>query len=153
MTLLGVNAPPPEKTHAAARAVEASREILAGREVRLEFDPASWARGHRNRRSGLAEAYVWVRQREDEGEGSPAWILLNRELITHGFAEASTLPHPRRKAFLKAQRKLRAEAKKRGVGRFSGGDQPENWPYRASAPCRKASDRLSEEMFSSPLGW
>ena len=149
VTLLGVNAPPPEKTHAAARAVEASREVLEGREVRLEFDPASWARGHRNRRSGLAEAYVWVRQREDEGEGSPTWILLNRELITHGFAEASTLPHPRRKAFLKAQRKLRAEAESRGVGRFSGGGerQPENWPYRASAPRRKASDRLSEEVF------
>jgi len=72
---------------------------------------------------------------------------LNRELITHGFAEASTLPHPRRKAFLKAQRKLRAEAESRGVGRFSGKEQPENWPYRASAPCRKASERLSEEVF------
>ena len=148
VTLLGVNAPPPEKTHAAARAVEASREILEGRKVRLEFDPASWARGHRNRRSGLAEAYVWVRQRSGEGEARPAWILLNRELITHGFAEASTLPHPRRKAFLKAQRKLRAEAESRGVGRFSRGEeQPENWPYRASAPCRKASERLSEEVF------
>ena len=147
MSLLGVVASARiVKTEAALRARKMCRWALENAaDVQLEYPETPRLSSHRGS-DGRIEAYLWFRLPDRENE----WMLLNKELVTHGFAEPSTLTHPRRKEFIEAHDVVVQAARERGVGRFDEEGEVENWPYDDGQPSRPVDDYRWARYFSKP---
>jgi len=133
-----------ERTGRDARTIQAlgeaasryAKQLMTGREVVLEFDPANAATGHRDR-YGRTLAYVWVVR------GSQRLFMANARTIADGYANAYTaFPFRYRDEFVALEREARTAG--RGLCASNATEAPAPAPaglrFDPKGPDRDCSD-------------
>jgi len=72
-----------------------AQRMCRGRSARIEFDPANRGQGHRDKYSRYL-AFVFL---SDPSNPAQAEVLLNRELLRHGYARCTEFRHGRMEEF------------------------------------------------------
>lgn len=118
------------------RASRHARQLVQGRRVTLEYDPANAATGHRDR-YGRILAYVWA------SDAAGRRFMVNEQLIADGYAHAYTqYPFDHAARFLAAERRAREAGRGLwgdGLGAGAAPSAPAR-SSRGSGPDRDCSD-------------